>query len=182
MTRAWTLAIVFSAGLSAATISPDDVKVLGDLDYGQTSDPVEYSSTPRYRAFVFPGNSGDNIEVTVKSADRKAYVAIADGALKELASGTTHLTFKLPDVGPDAQAWYILFRDSEEKPATFTVELKRTGKSNASLKRPGSERNDIVNAHGFLHHERLSIARANLVAVKPRNGGQAFADLAFFGK
>jgi hypothetical protein len=182
MTRAWTLAIVLSAGLSAANISPDDVKVLGDLDYGQTSDPVEYSSTPRYRAFVFPGNSGDTVDVTVTGSDRKAYVAIADGALKELASGTTHLTFKLPDVGPDAQAWYILFRDSEDKPATFTVELKRTGKSTASLERPRSEGDDIVDAHRLLHYERFSVASADLVAVEPGDRGQAFTNLAFLGE
>src|SRR5437762_2183729 len=90
--------ILFGAGLcvGAETYQPTDVKIVGDLDYGQTSDPVEYTDTPRYRAFVFTANSRDRIEVTVKGDDRKAFVAIADGSMKELASGTTHVTVVLP--------------------------------------------------------------------------------------
>jgi len=119
------LLLMFALGVFADTYTPDDVKVLGALDYGQSSDAVEYSGTPKYDAFVFNGNGGDKIDVTVKSPDRTAYVAVADGTLKELASGSNHLTFTLPNRGPDLEAYYIVFRDSESKPGRFTVELKK---------------------------------------------------------
>lgn len=119
----------------AETYQPADVKIVGDLDYGQTSDPVEYTATPRYRAFVFNGKSRDQIEVTVKSEGRKAFVAIADGSMQELVNGTAHLSFTLPDRGPDPEAYYIIFRDSENKPGNFTVELKKVQKQTASINR-----------------------------------------------
>ncbi|MGI8744845.1 MAG: hypothetical protein ACR2NN_20190 [Bryobacteraceae bacterium] len=126
MHRALLLASVTC--LFAASFRPADVAIVGDIEYGQTSDPVDCSDTPRYRALVFNGNSGDRVEVTVKGRDRKAFVAFADGTLRELASGTTHLGFTLPNAGPDAEAYYIVFRDNEDKPAQFTVELKKVKK------------------------------------------------------
>ncbi len=108
--------------LFGATLDPGDVKVIGSLDYGQTSEPVEYTGAPKYAAFVFNGNGGDQIEVTVKG-DRDAAVSIADGGLKEVATGTNHLSFKLPKTGPDLDTYYIVFRDSESKAGKFTVEL-----------------------------------------------------------
>ena len=117
--------IAIGATLFAESFQPADVKVLGALKYGQTSQPVTYSGEPQYVAFVFNGHGDDQIEVTVKSADRKALVAIADGSLNQLASDTTHLVFSLPNHGPDPEAFYIVFRDSDNKQARFTVELKK---------------------------------------------------------
>lgn len=126
-TCAALLALTFVA--FAETIAPGDVNILGDLDYGQSSNPVEYTGTPRYSAFLFPAAGGDRVEVTVTSKDRKAEVAIANGALKQLATGTSRLEFQIPNNGPDAEAYYILFRDTEGKSGKFTVELhKLTGK------------------------------------------------------
>lgn len=113
--------------LFGESFKPDDVKILGDLEYGQSSEPVEYSGTPRYAAFIFTAKAGDHIEAIVKDSQRKAFVAIADGSLNQLASGTTRLEFRIPNHGPDAEAYYIIFRDSEDKPARFTVDLKRVG-------------------------------------------------------
>jgi len=104
---------------------PADVKIAGDLDYGHTSAPVECASTPRYHALVFNAHSGDRVDVTVTAEGRHAEVAIADPSLNELASGTNHVTTTLPDRGPDVEAYYIVFRDSENKPARFTVHLKK---------------------------------------------------------
>jgi hypothetical protein len=109
--------------LFGATLEPADVKVVGSLDYGQTSDPVEYTGTPKYAAFVFNGNGDDRVEVTVKGGDRQAAISIADGSLKELATGANHLSFTLPKNGPDMETYYIVFRDAENKPGRFTVEL-----------------------------------------------------------
>ena len=113
--------------LLAQSIAPADVEIAGDIEYGQTSPPIEYSAKPMYRALVFTGMGGDRIEVTVRSDAGKPLVAIADGTLKQLASGAAKLTFELPDRGPDAEAYYILFRDAGGKNSTFTVVLKKVG-------------------------------------------------------
>lgn len=123
--RVFAAALFVSILLFGRTFKPDDVKILGDLEYGQTSDPVDVSGSPRYRAFVFSARGGDAVEIRVTGPERKAAVSIADGGLNELATGTTHLAFTVPNHGPDAEAYYILFRDSEDQPARFTVELKR---------------------------------------------------------
>jgi hypothetical protein len=111
--------------LLGATLDPADVKIVGSLEYGQTSDPVDYTGTPKYSAFVFNGNGGDRIEVSVLG-DPQVAVSIADGTLKELTSGISHLSFTLPSNGPDLETYYIVFRDSENKPAKLTVKLLKT--------------------------------------------------------
>ena len=112
--------------LFAATLGPAEGKIVGSLDYGQTSDPVDYTGTPKYSAFVFNGNGGDQIEVTVKG-DRPASISIADGTLKELASGSNHISFTLPKTGPDLDTYYIVFRDAENQAGKFTVQLTKSG-------------------------------------------------------
>jgi hypothetical protein len=101
------------------------VKIVGDLNYGQTSGSVECSSASPYYAFVFNGKADERVEIVVKSDDRKAFVAIADPSLNQLTSGTGHVTLTLPNHGPDPEAYYIVFRDSESKAGRFTVELKK---------------------------------------------------------
>jgi hypothetical protein len=118
---------VFSTLLLAESIRPSDVEIAGDIEYGQTSAPIEYTAKPMYRALVFVGEGGDRVEVTVQTNGGKAFVAIADGSLKQLASGTDKLVFELPDRGPDAEAFYIVFREAEGKPGKFTVVLKKVG-------------------------------------------------------
>jgi len=113
------------AFLAAQDFKVDDVKVVGDLDYGQTSAPVECSGVPSYCAFVFNGQGDDRVEVDVSGAEGKAFVAIADGGLAKLASGTNRVVFSLPRRGPDAETYYIVFRDSENKPRRFMVALKK---------------------------------------------------------
>jgi hypothetical protein len=116
---------LLAAGLGAESFLPADVKVVGDLRYGQTSNAVECSPASPYYAFVFNGRGGDRVDIVVKSEDRQAFVALADPSLNQITSGTTHVAFTLPNQGPDAEAYYIVFRDSESKDARFTVELKK---------------------------------------------------------
>ena len=108
-----------------ATYAAADVKVLGDLDYGQSSGPVVYSARPAYRAFVFSAFGGEAVEVSVRGTDRKAMVALADSSLTRLAIGDTSLQLVLPNRGPYIECWYIVFRDFEKKPAQFTVQVKK---------------------------------------------------------
>lgn len=114
--------------LAGQNFKVDDVHVVGDLEYGQTSAPVECSGEPPYCAFVFNGQGDDRIEVDVSSVDGKAFVAIADGALVELTSGTNRVVFSLPKRGPDAETYYIVFRDPKSQPRRFTVALKKLEK------------------------------------------------------
>jgi hypothetical protein len=116
------------AFLAGQNLKVDDVKVIGDLNYGQTSAPVECSGVPSYCAFVFNGQGDDRIEIDVSSAEGKAFVAIADGALAELITGTNRVVFSLPRRGPDRETYYIVFRDSESKPRRFIVALKKLEK------------------------------------------------------
>jgi hypothetical protein len=124
--RRFVVGVFLSAvGLIAESFPPADVKVMGDLRYGQTSNAVECSNASPYYAFVFNGKAGERVDVVVKSEDRQAFVAIGDPSLNQLASGTGHVTVTLPNRGPDAEAYYIVFRDSESKDARVTVELKK---------------------------------------------------------
>jgi hypothetical protein len=106
--------------------SPSDMKILGTLDDGETSKPAEYSSTPKYRAFVFEGYGRDQIEITVTGANRKAYVALADSTLIPVASGIGHLSVTLPYHGPDKEAFYILVKNLSSQPARLAVHLQKT--------------------------------------------------------
>jgi len=104
----------------------DDVRVLGDLDYGQSSGWVSYSPSPHYSAFVFSAYGGESVEVAVKGADRRAFVAVADSSLNQIESGATHLSVHLPYRGPDIEVWYIVFRSFDNRPARFTVQVNKT--------------------------------------------------------
>ena len=113
--------------LYGESFKPDDVKVVGDLSYGETSASVPCSSSPSYCAYVFNGHGDDRVEVTVKADAGMALVAIADGSLSQLATGTTRLLFTLPNRGPDPEAYYIVFRGQDHRAGRFAVALKRVG-------------------------------------------------------
>ena len=106
------------------TYSPSDVQVSGALAYGETSGAVSYTARPVYRAFVFAGFRGQKVEVTVNGT--RAFVALADSSLQEVASGTSSLSLALPDRGPHEDVWYIIFRTTDGKPGNFTVQVKKT--------------------------------------------------------
>lgn len=110
----------------SAAFRPNDIKILGTLDSGQTSKPVAYSTTPRYRAFVFEANGRDVVEVTVTGGNRYAFVALADSTLTPVATGRGRLRATLPYRGPDTEAYYILFKDSTNQPARLAVHLNKT--------------------------------------------------------
>ena len=121
------MALALAVVLAGQSFRPDDVKVLGDLKYGQTSSPVECSTS--YCAFVFNGNGNDQIEVNVNGADGKTFVVLADGSLSRLSSTSRNrIVFSLPSRGPDAEAYYIVFGDVEHKLRRFVVALKKLEK------------------------------------------------------
>jgi hypothetical protein len=109
------------------------LKLVGSLNYGDTSDDVSYHNPPRYRAFKFGGNPGDQVDVWVRSSDGgDAVTWLVTNSWKIVAKnddadGTTldsHLTATLPgNTNPDIITYYIVFRDYSESDATFTVSL-----------------------------------------------------------
>jgi hypothetical protein len=126
------LAALLASGAEKSAASPeqvayaaDDVKILGVLNYGQKSEPVEYSHTPQYRAFLFAGEANDVVEVTVSG--QNTFIALADQSLKVVATGRGHLAVSLPDHGPDAEMYYVVFKDAMNRPARMSVQVKKTG-------------------------------------------------------
>lgn len=105
--------------------SPNEIKVVGTLDSGQTSPLVEYLRPGQYRAFVFEANGHDRVDITVTGADGRAFVALADATLTPIASGIGHLSATLPYHGPDVEAFYILLKPTSSRPARFTVRLNK---------------------------------------------------------
>ncbi len=106
------------------------MKIVGSLDYGQTSDAVAYAKSPRYRTFKFAGNEGDQIDVWVRSADGDALAWVLDnhwhivGKNDDAAAADTldaHIQVTLGK--SDSATHYIVFRDYDWQKAHFTVEL-----------------------------------------------------------
>jgi hypothetical protein len=109
-----------------SSYSPNDIKILGTLNSGESSKLADYSSTPKYRAFVFEGNGHDQVVVTVTGSSQKAYVALADSTLTPIASSLGRLSVTLPYHGPDTEAFYILVKNLSKQPARLEVHLQKT--------------------------------------------------------
>jgi hypothetical protein len=114
-----------------AVYQPETVKVVGTLDYGQSSASVNCSSS--YSAFVFEGYAGDNVEIRVKGDQGQTFVALADSSLHEVTRGTSQLQVSLPDHGPAIEAWYIIFRDPEGT-GNVTVQVSKNGEQSKAAR------------------------------------------------
>ena len=120
------------------------MKIVGSLDYGQTSDPVAYKSSPTYRAFKFAGDKGDKVDITVSSDDGDAVAWLLDNSFRTIAKnddaaegGTldSHITTTLPaNRTASIRTYYIVFREYSYAKATFTVGLKNTAANFFSCK------------------------------------------------
>ena len=109
------------------------MKIVGSLDYGQTSSTTKYTKTPRYRAFKFAGNEGDQVDVWVRSGDGgDAVTWVLDNGFHVLASNDdaddttfdSHVSVALP--ANASATHYIVFRDYYTDTAHFTVDLANT--------------------------------------------------------
>ena len=115
------------------------MKILGSLDYGQTSATVAYKSTPRFRAFKFAGHKGDQIDVWVRSTnggdalawvlDNKFNVVAQNDDALEGGTLDSHITVTLPgNTDANIVTHYIVLRDYDLHAKKFTVQL--SGKNN----------------------------------------------------
>jgi hypothetical protein len=124
--------LLSGAESGASSYPPDDVKIVGVLNYGQKSGPVEYSDNPQYRAFLFAGQGNDQVDVRVTGAAPEAFIALTDQSLNVVATGRGHLSAALPNHGPDAEMFYVVFKDSMNRPARMSVQVNKTGEAVAS--------------------------------------------------
>ena len=106
------------------------MKIVGSLAFGETSKSTPYTRTPRYRAFKFAGNAGDEVDVWVRSNDGDPVTWILDNDWHSIAKNddasasdtSSHVNVKLP--ANASATHYIVVRDYWQSPMTFKVELK----------------------------------------------------------
>ena len=116
--------------ISPRSFSPAQVRVLGDVEYGESKTAVRYTHGPKYRAFVFSGYGGDKVEITLKGAAAKVPLIVADSTLNQIAAGSSQLCVSLPNRGPDIEVWYILI---ENTPNQIAVQVKKVGHEDSGL-------------------------------------------------
>lgn len=107
--------------------------IVGSLEYGDTSRTVRYSKTPRYRAFKFEGNPGDEVDIWVRGPRGDAVAFLLDNekqilAQNDDADATTlnaHITATLTaNADTDVHTYYIALRDYYYESRHFTVTLE----------------------------------------------------------
>ena len=113
----------------AQAYSPDQIKVMGTLNSGETGRVADTSAISGYHAFVFEGNGHDRVQITVTQG--KAYVALADSTLMPIAGGMGGLNTTLPYHGPDTEAFYILVKGSPNQ--RLAVHLTKIPAANSQV-------------------------------------------------
>ena len=117
-------------------------EIVGRLAYGQTSVGVLHTGTPRYRAFAFDGEAGDQVEAWVKSDDGHATAFLLGPTFNTLDQNAASKVARDSRVAATLKrtgTHYIAFRDSDLAPATFRVTLLRTNGPSPNL---GSDAGD----------------------------------------
>jgi hypothetical protein len=119
----------FSTDASAdgALTALTPAEIVGEIEYGETSAPINYTDTPRYRALTFEGHAGDHVTITVHSAVGHArawllYPNFSNLAYDDNLSGAAH-DAHVEATLPDTATYFIAFRDAFQENATFTVSL-----------------------------------------------------------
>jgi hypothetical protein len=115
---------------ATAAFSLKDTSIVGSLAYGETSPATAYTKTPRYRAYKFAGNEGDEVDVWVRSKNGDPVAWLLDNDWRVIAknddagdgSTDSHVKATLP--ANASATHYIVVRDYWRDPMTFTVELK----------------------------------------------------------
>jgi hypothetical protein len=98
------------------------------LTYGDTSTPIAYTGTPKYDALKFNAVTGDNVTITVSAPDGNAEFWLTNSefgiykyTMNPAGSSANRITFTIPSDG--SMKHYIVFREQNMNPATFTVVL-----------------------------------------------------------
>jgi hypothetical protein len=129
-----TVAAAPTADDQALVIAPKTTRVVGSIEYGQTSADVKYSSSPKYRAFSFTAQKGDHVDAWVRSDDGDAMAWLLNARFEILdkndnaATGVSdsHIQHTLGVAGTH----YIAFREHDSQSASFKVYLNVAGVGN----------------------------------------------------
>ncbi len=108
----------------AETFPKADIEVLGSIDYGQTSAPVHYSSSPKYRAFEFNARPGDRLEIWVHARRGVPKAFLTNSGFQSIDGGNSHFSTVIPRESQPA-TYYVVFCEAKFKAGNFTVELQR---------------------------------------------------------
>jgi len=100
-----------------------EIKLLGSLDYGQTSAPARLSVRPPYSAYDFNAKPGDRIEITVHG-EGTLQAFLTDAEYKKVAGGSTHFSYTF-DPASKPGTFYILVSETHHQTSSFTVDLER---------------------------------------------------------
>ena len=106
----------------------EEVKVVGDLQFGQTSDKIEYANKPPYVALYFDAHAGDKVDIKIASINGQAMAALTDSGYRPIVTNFgSHVTAVLP-AGPEPypNRYFIIMQEERRKPATFIVMLEKT--------------------------------------------------------
>lgn len=106
----------------------EEVSVVGEIQYGQTSGKIEYTGKPIYRAFWFDGHAGDSVDIKITSINGQAMASLTDSSYKPLVSnfGSHVVTVLQSSADPYPNRYFIVFAEERRRPATFTVTLLKT--------------------------------------------------------
>ncbi|MDQ6760383.1 MAG: hypothetical protein M3Z32_11050 [Acidobacteriota bacterium] len=118
------LAFAFASCAFAETFPQTEIKVLGSIDYGQTSAPVRYTGSPKYRAFEFNAKPGDRLEIWVHARRGTPKAFLTNGSFQSIAGGNPHFSTVIPRESQPA-TYYVVFYGSNFKRGDFTIELQR---------------------------------------------------------
>ena len=116
-----------SVSQPAESISRKDVKLLGSIDYGQTSAPAHLEVSPPYCAYAFNARPGDHIEITVRGEGTLRAV-LTNAEYKKLAGGSAQFAYTF-DAHSEPGTYYILVFEEHHATSSFTVELERPSTS-----------------------------------------------------
>lgn len=123
--RSGILLAAIAGLLATASIIPrSEVKVAGPIDYGQTSEPVHYTGTPKFQAFEFNARPGERIEVTVTAKTGRMQAYLADSEYRTLAGGKGHFSATIPE-NAAAGTYYIFVMEARRHASIFTLDLER---------------------------------------------------------
>lgn len=127
----WLLAALAAAGLvgQPAYFRDEEVKVVAEVQYGQTSPVIEYTGKPRYLGVHFDGHAGDHVDIRVESINGQAMSALTDSQYKPIISnfGSHIATVLPPGAEPYPNRYFVIFQEERRHPAAFTVVVQKEG-------------------------------------------------------
>ena len=109
-------------------LNADRIKIVGELEFGETSDPIHYRSrVAPLDAVKFGGTAGDAIDLTVAVNYGGVTAWLVDSEfniIKKLTStrSSVHFAITLPETG--SPKYHVVFRTRDQSDGTFTVTLK----------------------------------------------------------